>query len=1293
MRARHLLPLLSLLIFITANSATHSSKDRPATKPIQKARIAEQYGRLPLAFEWNQGQTDARARYFARSGGYAIWLTDDGAVLGRAGHEPVRLNMQGARKPRQIEAVEKLPGVANYLIGADRSQWRTHVPLYGRVMYREVYRGVDVAFYGKNGRFEYDLEVAPGADPSQITIVHEGARGSRLNAAGDLVLATSFGDVTMKRPVAYQHISGKRREVAVRYEVKGEQVRFALARYDRREKLTIDPVVVYSFAITGSDAGPAGIAVDNVGSAYVAGSTVSAQFPVVTPGLQTAPGGGGDAFVAKLNANGTALVYATYIGGSGLDQAAAIAVDSAGSAYLAGNTSSTNFPMQAAVQSVAGAQGDAWAAKLNPAGTSLVYSTYLGGGGQDAAKAIAIDGGGQAYITGTTQSANFPTANPFQAAFGGQTDMFLTRLNAAGAFSYSTYIGGALRETARAIAVDTNGAAYITGDAAANSLPLVNPILATATASGEGAFVTMMVPNGTSLQYSTFVGTNYLRGTGVAVDINGSAYLTGTTNISGNPTSYLIKMSPGGFGLTYNNIINGSLRGVGIDSTGAAYVSNCTNVSGSATTLATAIEKWNPSGSARMYVQTFPTGTCGTEPDATGNPIAIDSVGAAYLFTGAGFANKVTPVITNPVQVITQVTPVGCGSINASPGPMDNSDNYYQNGTSVLMTAVGNNCFFSQWSGDLVGTANPQFLNTFGNRTVTAIFTQCAVSLNPSGTVNVLSTTSSLTVSVNGTTNCPWNTTTNVSWLTITNFGNGIGSGSITLSVAPNTETSPRTGQVTIGGQTLNITQAGAPVCNYGLSTLTYSVSSAGGTGQIEVGSLPGCPWTATTSTPWISITSGATGTAFGTVRFSIAANTGYLRTGVLTIAGINVPVTQGPSPDAKGLAFVATTPCRLMETRAEYNFEGRTGAFGPPFLNAGETRTLTLANSICNIPPNARAYVLNVTLIPKTTTDFVTVYPGGEARPNYYTVSSPDGQIVANSAIVKSGSGTIAVYASHAADVLIDISGVFTDPSSGPNVTYYPLTPCRVIDTRIDYRSPAGPFGPPTMTARETRRFQFPATPYCSIPTGATAYSVTVTAVPPQPLAYLTAWPAGATQPNVSTINSFAGRVLANSVIIPASSNGSIDVFAFDSTDFIVDINGYFAQDNGSGNYFFPLPQCRAVNTTDATLPNPFGPPIFNDDTTRTVPLLSSSRCTGIPLTAKAFAINVTAFPGGSPMPFITVYPTGQSQPNASILNAFQGQIVSNAAIVPAGNNGSLNIYTYRRTNVVLELSGYFGR
>jgi hypothetical protein len=397
------------------------------------------------------------------------------------------------------------------------------------------------------------------------------------------------------------------------------------------------------------------------------------------------------------------------------------------------------------------------------------------------------------------------------------------------------------------------------------------------------------------------------------------------------------------------------------------------------------------------------------------------------------------------------------------------------------------------------------------------------------------------------------------------------------------------------------------------------------------------------------------------------------------------------PPPQTAGLRFKPLAPCRLVETRPEYNDPSRTGVFGPPFLNAGQTRELPLPQSpTCVVPANAKAYVLNVTVIPRPggVVDFVTVWPSGEARPNVWTVRTPDGQTVANTQIIKAGTnGAISLYTSHAADFVIDISGYFTDDPVVSNLVFYPLTPCRVIDTRSDYRPIPGPFGPPSMQTRVGRSFRFPLSPHCVIPAGAAAYSVTLTVAPPGPLPFLTTWPTGGGLPNVSSINSFVGRTLANNVIVPASNDGSIDVYAFEATDFIMDINGYFAPDNGTtGQFYFPVTQCRVYNTLGANAPK------FEDTTTRTVNMVTGP-CSGIPADARGYAINVTAVPNGNPMPFITAYPTGQAQPNASVLNAFQGQTVTNFTIVPAGTLGQLNVYAYRRTDVVVEVNGYFGR
>lgn len=490
--------------------------------------------------------------------------------------------------------------------------------------------------------------------------------------------------------------------------------------------------------------------------------------------------------------------------------------------------------------------------------------------------------------------------------------------------------------------------------------------------------------------------------------------------------------------------------------------------------------------------------------------------------------------------------------------------------------------------------------------------------------------------------------------------------------------------------------------CAWTLAQANANVPADGGNITVPLTNSAGtnCSWSLTNLPAWL--TAGIlNGTGSAMIPLTALANPSPSpRSAVLTVAGLSLTVTQPgmtSSPGTAPLRYVNVPPCRLIETRPEYNFQGRVGPFGPPFVTAGETRTFVpSASTVCTVPTSARAFVFNVTLVPRGSgVDFATLYPGGDPRPDFWTVRSPDGLVVANSAIVRAGvGGGVSMYVSNGTDILVDIAGYFTDNAAESNLVYYPLTPCRVIDTRIAYRPQPGPFGPGSLVAQQARTVRFPLSPICQIPQGAAAYSVTLAVAPPAPLPFLTAWPAGGSQPNVSSINSPNGRVLANSVIVPASADGSVSFSAFATTDLIVDINGYFAPDNGStGLYYYPVTQCRISQSNDASFTGSFGGPAFADATSRSIPVPASSRCPGIPASAKAYAINATVIPGGNPMPFLTVWPSGQPQPNASVINAFEGQTVSSAFIVPAGANGSVDVYAFRQTHVVLEISGYFGR
>jgi hypothetical protein len=483
--------------------------------------LAQAYGQLPMSFELNQGQTDPQVAFLSRGSGYALFLTPTESVLSLQAPAAVApgiatdqaatdsvLSMQlvGASATPQVVGLNELPGTSNYFIGNDPSQWHTDVPNYGQVEERSVYPGVDLVYYGNQQQLEYNFTVAPGADPGVIRMTFTGAESATLDDQGNLMLQTAGGPVVEQAPVLYQQSGGVRQSVAGHFVLEGNgQVGFSVGSYDRSQALIIDPILSYSTYLGGSGSDSGGsIAVDSAGDAYVTGITASTNFPTAHP-LQATSGANNDAFVAKLNPAGSALVYSTYLGGSDYDSADAIAVDSAGNAYVTGTTASTNFPTANPLRATFGGGGyDAFVAKLNSTGSALVYSTYLGGSGDDLGNGIAVDSAGNAYVTGSTRSSNFPTANPLQATYGGAYlgNAFVAKLNPAGsALVYSTYLGGSgyYGDQGDGIAVDAAGDAYVTGHTSSTNLPTANPLQATYGGGNSDAFVAKLNPAGSAL--------------------------------------------------------------------------------------------------------------------------------------------------------------------------------------------------------------------------------------------------------------------------------------------------------------------------------------------------------------------------------------------------------------------------------------------------------------------------------------------------------------------------------------------------------------------------------------------------------------------------------------------------------------------------------------------------------------------------------------------------------------------------------------------------------------------------
>jgi hypothetical protein len=755
-----------------------------ASVPVGQSRIAAAYGRLPLSFEANHGQTDAQVKFLSHGNGYSLFLTPTESVLslqkpssqGRDGRRTeqaavpgnsgavLRMHLVSGNSAAEVEGLEELPAKSNYFIGNDPSRWRTGVPNYSKVRYQNVYSGIDLVYYGNQRQLEYDFVVSPGADPRTIRLAFQGNEKMRINGHGDLVLETAGSELRMHRPVVYQEVHGTRQSVRGDFVIYGEpgqaqgggQVGFAVARYDANKPLIIDPSLSYSTYLGGSSADEGyGIAVDSSGNAYVTGWTASTNFPVsASPyhATNAGPPTSFDVFVTKLNpaASGAAsLLYSTYLGGStsyvsgcgggaGNDVANGIAVDSSGNAYVVGSTLSVDFPTMNAYQPAHATDCvvyDAFMTKLNATGSALLYSTYLGGSDYDWGNAIAVDTSGNAYVTGATISPgtgttpqNFPTTTgAFQtthASDGYLRDAFVTKINTtlsgSASLIYSTYLGGTGIDGGTGIAIDSSGNIYVTGYTSSTNFPVSSSAYqATYGGGAYDAFVTrLMATNPPAFQtkhpytlndtvldpashvqkvttagtsaanqpkwndtggtttsgsvvftdqgsatYATYLGgTGSDGGAGIAVDSSGKVYVAGYTSSTNFPMLNAFQTSNGGSqdafvaklnlaasgatALVYSTYLGGSgsdqANGIAVDSSGNAYITGYTfstnfprlsafqaSNGGNADAF---VAKLNPasSGSASLLYCSY----LGGNGNDYGYGIAVDSSGNAYV-TGA----------------------------------------------------------------------------------------------------------------------------------------------------------------------------------------------------------------------------------------------------------------------------------------------------------------------------------------------------------------------------------------------------------------------------------------------------------------------------------------------------------------------------------------------------------------------------------------------------------------------------------------------------------------------------------
>jgi hypothetical protein len=679
---------------------------------------------LPLSFEANRGQSAPDVHFVARGNGYTLYLTKTDAIVASAashGHIAVpmaRFHLIGTSTGTEIVGLGEQPGTTSYFTGSDPRRWRTGISLYDKVEYRQVYPGVSLTYYGTRGHLEYDFHLAPRARVQTIRFAISGTASPHLDSAGDLVV----GSLREARPIAYQLVNGRRHEVSSRYVfLAQDQVGFALGAYNHNLPLVIDPVVLSFSAIYGFNDVITAIALDSAGYIYVTGYTnVTPSIPVgqiitVTHSYTGTESMAGDsAFVAKINPYinlhhpQVTLIYSAYLGGSSSNTGLAIAVDSRGDAFVAGQTTSGDFPITThAYQPCIKGSSSGFITKFNPSGRGIIYSTYLGGstsntnqGGDNAITGIAVDATGHAFVTGSTFAYNFPLAvggvatdgaagcpgwiyrndtnrtqhgHPFQGSLGygkgtlgSQEDAFVTKLSPNGSgLEYSTYLGGSGTDTASGIAIDGSGNAYITGQT--NSPDFSSPrhaFQAQLVGTGTNSFVTKLNAQGTDVIFSTYLGETAGDKThAIAVDRVGDAYVTGETAggiprtvgvvqpaSGGGIDAFVTKLNAGGV-VTYSTYLGGAGDdigyGIAVDAAGDAYVTGSTS-SATFTTpvfplsravqgtlggnrggfgmLDTFVAKLDPCGSKLLYSSYFG----GTFVD-TGTSIAVDPNGSAFI--------------------------------------------------------------------------------------------------------------------------------------------------------------------------------------------------------------------------------------------------------------------------------------------------------------------------------------------------------------------------------------------------------------------------------------------------------------------------------------------------------------------------------------------------------------------------------------------------------------------------------------------------------------------------------------
>ena len=706
---------------------------------------------MPLAFTQNRGQWDERVLFRAETGGVTFFfcenevhylfvreinqlaqvqsprLADSPFDSMRPRHkiESVFINVQfiESNPNPQIVVKNRLSHNSNYFYGSDPAKWRSDVPNFSSIVYKDIYSGIDLEYYANGKSMKYDFLAGPGADISLIKLKYRGIENLSASESGDLRIQTSLGTVSEKSPYCYQQIDGHLTEIPCGYIIYSDSsFGFSLGQSVNSEhSIVIDPELVYATYLGGSgnDEGYA-IALDSKGHAYVTGSTRSIDFPLAHP-FDDSLGCYEDIFVTKISATGDQLIYSTFIGSAdqnqGLDDGHDIKVDTHGNAYVTGYCG-RDFPTLNAYDSTYNGHGEAYLLKLSAEGNSLIFNTYLGGASTDFGNGLFIDSFYNVYVTGHTTSSDFPTVNAYDASINDQNvsdgDVFISKFSAAGdSLIFSTFLGGNGYDTGLDLAADPSGNVYITGWTESTNFPVVM-YYDSSLWGGSDAFVAKLSPGGDELIYSTYlVSRDEDSGTGIAVDQSGHAYVVGVTDSTGFPLSnaydgsfggeldaFLTKFALNGRSLVYSTYLGGFRREVAfdvcLDSIDCAYVTGYSGSSnfpifnpydGSISGCDVFITRFSVPGNNIMF-STF-LGGSGFEE---GHRIAVNDFGDIYVagytysndfyspdafdttFDGFSdaFAARIT-MLVSPIADQDEVIPRGFTLIQNFPNPFNNS--------------------------------------------------------------------------------------------------------------------------------------------------------------------------------------------------------------------------------------------------------------------------------------------------------------------------------------------------------------------------------------------------------------------------------------------------------------------------------------------------------------------------------------------------------------------------------------------------------------------------------------------